>query len=106
MQHSIDIRRFPWIRRLAVDSALNYNSLAPFFAGDPSTPEAWRKAITRRLNLRPPSAFVEVLAAQQQSRGAPSEALAATEKLGRPDTVAIVTGQQAGLFGGPLFTLL
>ena len=106
MQHSIDICRFPWIRRLAVDYALNYNSLAPFFAGDPSTPEAWRKAITRRLNLRPPSAFVEVLAAQQQSRGAPSEALAATEKLGRSDTVAIVTGQQAGLFGGPLFTLL
>ncbi len=106
MQHSIDICRFSWIRRLAVDYVFNYNSLAPFFAGDPSTPEAWQKAITRRLTLRPPSAFVDVLAAQQQSRGAPSEAIAATEKLRRPDTVAVVTGQQAGLFGGPLFTLL
>ena len=106
MQHSIDICRFSWIRRLAVDYVFNYNSLAPFFAGDPSAPEAWQKAITRRLTLRPPSAFVDVLATQQQSRGAPSEALAATESLRRPDTLAVVTGQQAGLFGGPLFTLL
>ncbi|SVD17802.1 uncharacterized protein METZ01_LOCUS370656, partial [marine metagenome] len=52
VQHSIDICRFSWIRRLAVDHVFNYNSLAPFFAGDPSAPEAWQKAITRRLTLR------------------------------------------------------
>ena len=46
------------------------------------------------------------LPAQQQHRGAPPEARAATARLQNPDTVAIVTGQQAGAFGGPLFTLL
>ena len=44
--------------------------------------------------------------AQLQARGAPRAALAAAEKLADPATVAIVAGQQAGLFGGPLFTLL
>ena len=33
-------------------------------------------------------------------------ARAAAERLGDPATVAVVTGQQAGAFGGPLFTLL
>ena len=51
-------------------------------------------------------AIAEVLAAQQERRGAPPAARAAAERLGDPATVAVVTGQQAGAFGGPLFTLL
>jgi bacillithiol biosynthesis cysteine-adding enzyme BshC len=47
-----------------------------------------------------------VIAAQQTRRGAPLEARAAGDRLADPRTVVIVTGQQAGLFGGPLFTLL
>ena len=47
-----------------------------------------------------------MLAAQQARRGAPPEAVDAAAALADPATVAVVTGQQAGLFGGPLFTLL
>jgi bacillithiol biosynthesis cysteine-adding enzyme BshC len=49
---------------------------------------------------------MQVILAQQQRRGAPPRALEAAQKLADERTVAIVTGQQAGLFGGPLFTLL
>lgn len=42
---------------------------------------------------------------QLTTRGAPDAALAAAEKLDNPTTVTIVAGQQAGLFGGPFFTL-
>jgi len=47
-----------------------------------------------------------VLRAQQERRGAPPAALAASRRLADPRAVAILTGQQAGLFGGPMFTLL
>jgi bacillithiol biosynthesis cysteine-adding enzyme BshC len=103
----IDIRRFPWIRRLAADYAFDYSRLADFFAGDPTSPDAWRDAIARtQRHDRDRAAIADVVHAQQRRRQAPPDAIAAAAQLREPDTVAIVTGQQAGVFGGPLFTLL
>lgn len=103
----IDIRRFPWIRRLAADYAYAYANLADFFAGDPADPGAWRDAIAgAQRHDRNRTGIAEVVRAQQEKRGAPPEAIAAAAQLRDPNTVALVTGQQAGLFGGPLFTLL
>jgi bacillithiol synthase len=103
----VDIRRFPWIRRLATDYAFAYEHVSPFFAGNPSTPGAWADAIARaQAHLRAPAELARVLAAQQERRGAPPASREAAALLAHPHTVAIVTGQQAGLYGGPLFTLL
>ena len=104
---AVDIRTFPWIRRLASDYAFSYANLADFFAGDPATPAAWADTIRRSQSLpRQPQETARVLAAQQEQRGAPAESRAAAAKLADPATRVIITGQQAGLFGGPLFTLL
>ena len=103
----IEIRRFPWIKRLAADYAFEYARVADFFAGNPADPSAWREAIGRaQRHPRDRPAVADLVQAQQRRRGAPAEALAAAERLRDPSSVAIVTGQQAGLFGGPLFTLL
>ena len=103
----IDIRRFPWIRRLAADYVFDHSSLADFFSGNPDDPAAWRDAIARiHQHRRQREAIADVVQAQQRTRGASDAALSATAQLRNPQTVAIVTGQQAGLFGGPLFTLL
>jgi bacillithiol biosynthesis cysteine-adding enzyme BshC len=103
----VDIRRFPWIRRLAADYAFAFDQVADFYAGNPADPGAWRDAIARTQRLpRQRDAVADVLLAQQASRGAPAAATSAAARLRDPRTVAIVTGQQAGLFGGPLFTLL
>jgi bacillithiol synthase len=103
----VDIRRFPWIRRLAADYVFDHARVAEFFAGDPTDPSAWRDAIARtQRHVRQRGPLVDLLHAQQQARSAPPAAIAAARELADPKSVAIVTGQQAGLFGGPLYTLL
>src|SRR5262245_35216877 len=104
---AVDLRRFPWIRRLAADYAFDFPAVAPFFSGNPTERPAWQDAIARTLaHQRQREDIAAVLAHQQQRRNAPAAARAAAESLVDSSTVAILTGQQAGLFGGPLFTFL
>ncbi|HSD66520.1 MAG TPA: bacillithiol biosynthesis cysteine-adding enzyme BshC [Vicinamibacteria bacterium] len=53
---------------------------------------------------RPMEAVAGALARQQEARGA-ARAAERARALAEPGATAIVTGQQAGLFGGPLFVL-
>lgn len=104
---SIDLRQVPWVRPLAGDYAFNFSHIAPLYAGDPASPDAWRDAIQRvHQHASSRRDIARIVEAQQTRRGAPPAALAATRTLSDPNVVAIVTGQQAGAFGGPLFTLL
>jgi bacillithiol biosynthesis cysteine-adding enzyme BshC len=103
----VDVRRFPWIRRFASDYVHEFPSVATFFSGDPASSRDWSRAIARsQSHARPRADVASILAAQQARRSAPPPSLEAGRRLSDPRTVAIVTGQQAGLFGGPMFTLL
>jgi bacillithiol synthase len=103
----VDVRRFPWIRPLSGDYAYHFDRIASLYAGDPTRPEAWRDVIARvHGQKRNREAIASVLAAQQARRNAPPEARAAVAQLTDPNAVAILTGQQAGAFGGPMYTLL
>jgi uncharacterized protein YllA (UPF0747 family) len=107
VRFAVDVRRLPWMRRLAVDYAFDFGRLAPFFAGDPADGASWPAAITAaQRHARPRREVTDMVVRQQERRGAPREAIAAARRLSDAGTVAIVTGQQAGLFGGPVFTLL
>lgn len=104
---TVDIRQLPWIRPLASDYAFDYARVGAFFAGDPATPEAWRDTIARsQATPRQPETLSRALVAQLTRRQAPPQAVAAAERLAQSATRVVITGQQAGIFGGPLFTLL
>jgi bacillithiol biosynthesis cysteine-adding enzyme BshC len=103
---SLDIREWS-TSRLSVDYVYQYERLASFYSGSPGDPAAWRSAIARVSQVgRDRPALVALLEAQLTRRGAPEQAHAAARKLADASTVAIVTGQQPGLFGGPFYTLL
>ncbi|HTM25728.1 MAG TPA: bacillithiol biosynthesis cysteine-adding enzyme BshC [Vicinamibacterales bacterium] len=103
----VDVRRFPWIRPLAGDYAYNFDRVEALYAGNPTDPQAWHAAVSRaRQHPRDRAALVGVLQAQQQQRNAPRAARDAAARFADPASVAVVTGQQAGFCGGPLFTLL
>ena len=104
---AVDIRTFPWIRRLASDYAFAFEHVAPFFAGDAATSAAWADTIARSQRFtRKPAELARIIAAQQAERQAPAASRDAAARLADPATRVVITGQQAGLFGGPLFTLL
>jgi bacillithiol biosynthesis cysteine-adding enzyme BshC len=80
-------------------------SVAAFYGGGRWDLEAVLEAADRTLGLsRDTRRLADVLASQQEARGA-GRAAARAQELAAPGATAIVTGQQAGLLGGPLFVL-
>ena len=103
---SIDFRALPWSSRFANDYCHNFSQLRDFYVADPQQADSWKNVIdARRANPTDPKVG-EIVVQQLQERGAPDAALNNAKKLLSGKSVAIATGQQAGLFGGPLFTIL
>lgn len=107
LRAAIDLREYPAASPFSRAYARGFDAVSPLFAGNPADPSAWRAAI-RRVNAAPRdrAPMASLIDAQLSRRGAPAEARAMAARLADPAAVTIVTGQQAGAFGGPLYTLL
>ncbi|WP_029420624.1 bacillithiol biosynthesis cysteine-adding enzyme BshC [Alicyclobacillus macrosporangiidus] len=87
----------------------SFGTVAHLFDGqDPHRVETYR---TRAEDLLPRfpaahrEALVRALEAYMTRLGAPAPAMAQLARLRDPESVVVVTGQQAGLFTGPLYTV-
>lgn len=102
----IPFSRLPNPNRLFVDYSENFDQLTDFYATDYRS----RAALLAQIDLAaqrdcPRIQLAEVLH-QQNHRWGGGEATARNiAALAQNGSVAIVTGQQVGVFGGPLFTL-
>lgn len=111
MTDRLDQRQLPGISRLYADYLSTPGQLADFYPAGPagSIPALLRRSAELDLDRRFPAQrrrrIADLLAATNREYGAGPAAFAHLDLLARPGTVAVVAGQQAGLFGGPLLTL-
>lgn len=101
----LSFKDLPGISALYLAYLYDYPRLAPFYAGDPRFPESVR-AVAERVEKRsyPRQEVASALRAQHARWGGGPEGLNNIQSL-EEGALVIFAGQQAGLFGGPLYTL-
>ncbi len=89
----------PGTSRLFADFSYHFDRVARFYRHDPHNPESFA-AVAREIDY--PDSRRAALVAVLEAQNGPSDNL---RRLAQPGTVAVVTGQQVGLFGGPAYTI-
>jgi bacillithiol biosynthesis cysteine-adding enzyme BshC len=102
----IPTKRLPHFSRLADDYIHDYGNVREFFDGDFRDAAAYDRQTERTLARRlPREELAAVLREQNKTYGCGPQTLGNIELLERERACAVVTGQQAGLFSGPLYTI-
>ncbi len=89
----------PHTSRLFGDFSYHFDRVARFYRHDPHDPESYARA-ARQIEYPDERRARMVAALRRQNGDSPS-----LERLAQPGTVAVVTGQQVGLFSGPAYTI-
>ena len=106
--HCIPYSRVPETSALFGDYIDGFDRVAGFYGGGtPFAMDSYRllaNGLDYAADIR--AEMARILARQNRAFGATSDrTLANLERFARPETVAVVSGQQVGLFSGPAFTL-
>jgi bacillithiol synthase len=98
--------RPPHLPRLTEDYLYDHGKVREFYNGDFRDPAAFERQ-AGRVRSRPIAreALAEVLTEQNAGYGCGPETRGAIGRLVRDKACAVVTGQQVGLFSGPLYTI-
>src|SRR5579872_3075739 len=96
----------PHSTALLTDYLYHYDRVSQFYAGSPFDSQTYESVADRVRQFATPRREVAyILAEQNQAFGCSEPTLANIQRLSQPGTLAVVTGQQVGLFSGPAFTL-
>lgn len=98
-RHCIRHTELPGASRLFSDLLYQFDRVERFYAHAPYDPDSYERA-ARQVMYPADRREAVVAALREQNPGNPS-----VDKLAGPKVVAVVTGQQVGLFGGPLYAI-
>ncbi|MFQ5927211.1 MAG: bacillithiol biosynthesis BshC, partial [Terriglobia bacterium] len=104
--HCISFREIPHSSRLFLDFLYDFPRVAPFYSDDPFASDVFAQAaekIPADSALR--STVAQVLAEQNRRYGAGPATEENIERLRTGRAMAVVTGQQVGLFTGPAYSI-
>src|SRR5262245_256593 len=103
-QDRVHFKDIPKTSAFFLDYLHDFSKLEPFFPF-PYTLYHFRREIVSSVRLNHRQRLCQVLERQNQSFGAGARTQENLEKLSDSDCLAIVTGQQVGLFTGPAYTI-
>ncbi|MBI4460990.1 MAG: bacillithiol biosynthesis cysteine-adding enzyme BshC [Acidobacteria bacterium] len=96
----------PHVSRLFTDYLYNYSQVSEFYSLNPFSKESFHAAARSiQYSSEKREAVVAVLREENQRLSASGQTLENLAKLEQPGCFAVVTGQQVGLFTGPVFAL-
>lgn len=106
MQCRVPFSRLSGFSELFQTYCADYGRLADWYAGDWRTLDAYRD-VASRVDARslPRDTIADLLERQHGVWGCTDAQRHNIALLRSPETLAVVTGQQVGIFGGPLYTL-
>ena len=93
----------PHTSKLFLDFQYHFDRVAQFYAHGPMDPSSYDAAASQ-VNFPSERRAALVQALRANNGGAPAES-ASLDLLSKEGTVAVVTGQQVGLFSGPAYTI-
>src|SRR4030095_11855104 len=103
---AISFSEIPKTTRLFHDYLYDFDRVAQFFEGDGRNGQALSARAARGTAPHfERDRVAEVLVEQNRRAGAGEATFANIERLRQADSVVVITGQQAGLFTGPLYTI-
>src|SRR5579863_6256096 len=91
---------------LFLEYLYHFDHVARFYNGSPFEMENFRR-VAREMKpvAQPRAGLAEILLRQNREFGCGEATLENIRRLAKPETLAVVTGQQVGLLSGPAFTL-
>jgi len=95
--------QIPHTSRLFADFVSDFPKVQQFYPCDPNS-SAWRKTPSRRYDAQRRARVSDILERQNRAWGSSQKTIANIARL-RAGASAALTGQQVGLFGGPLFSI-
>jgi bacillithiol biosynthesis cysteine-adding enzyme BshC len=102
----ISYSHVPHSTPLLLDYLYHFDRVSRFYGVPPYESSSYTKLATQIQKLRQDrSQICEILSRQNKVFGSSESTFANIDRLRKPETLAVVTGQQVGLFSGPAFTL-